>query len=164
MVNQFLGSRIVSHIQQWVQNNSYSAKSVMQMTVKLLFDSFDHYDWVGVYLLKGHTLVLGPYAGEPAQEEIEIGQGVCGTAVAEDQNQIVGDVSTLDNYIACSPKTRSEIVVLIKDKDRILGQLDIDSDTANIFNDQDEELLKQVAQLLSKKIIDEAKQPPAPEN
>ncbi len=162
MVNQFLGSRIVSHVQQWVQNENNTAKSVMQMTVKLLFDSFDHYDWVGIYLLKGHTLALGPYAGDPAQEEIEVGKGVCGTAVSEDRNQIVGDVSTLDNYIACSPKTRSEIVVLIKDKDRILGQIDIDSDTANIFNDQDEELLKQVAQLLSKKIVDEQNQPSQP--
>ncbi len=86
------------------------------------------YYWVGVYLLQGDTLILGPFAG-PATEHtrIPIGRGVCGTAVAEDRNIVVDDVSQRENYLACNLLTKSEIVVLIRDDSgRILGQIDVD--------------------------------------
>lgn len=107
----------------------------------------DRYDWVGVYLLDGDELVLGPYVGaETDHTRISVGRGVCGTAVAEDRNLNVSDVRALDNYIACSIHTRSEIVVLIRDARGVVrGQLDLDSDLEAAFNDEDEVELGRVA-------------------
>lgn len=104
-------------------------------------------------MIDDETLELGPYCGEPTEHtRIKVGHGVCGTAVAEDNNQIVIDVRQLDNYIACSLKTRSEIVVLVKDNGKVVGQFDIDSDIAGNFSGQDERLLKQLAEALALKV------------
>ena len=80
---------------------------------------------------------------------MKIGEGVCGTAVAEDENQLVHDVRKLDNYLACSLKTRSEIVVLICEGGRIVGQFDVDSDEVAAFGEEDEELLEEIARLVA---------------
>src|SRR4051794_21272814 len=85
--------------------------------------------WVGVYVLVGETLRLGPYIGAPTEHvAIPVGVGVCGTAVARDTNIVVDDVRAQDNYLACSLETRSELVVLIRDRGELIGQFDIDSD------------------------------------
>ena len=105
------------------------------------------FNWVGIYVLKGKFLELGPFMGaESEHTRIRVGQGVCGTAVAEDADQNVPDVRALDNYLACSLETRSELVVLIRDsKGKILGQIDIDSHTPNAFGPAEEEAVKKVA-------------------
>lgn len=111
----------------------------------------DKYDWVGIYLLEGDTLVLHNYVGKPTDHtRIEVGVGVCGTAVAEDRDLNVEDVGALDNYLACSLETASEIVVLIRDPDsgQVLGQLDLDSDRLAAFDDDDHAELKIVADWL----------------
>lgn len=104
--------------------------------------------WVGVYLLVGDTLVLGPFVG-PATEHtrIPVGRGVCGAAVAEDRNVVVEDVRKLDNYLACSVGTRSEIVVLIRDGGDVVGQFDVDSDDVAAFGPADEARLEHLARL-----------------
>ena len=77
---------------------------------------------------------------------IPVGVGVCGTAVAEERDVIVDDVSALDNYLACSLDTVSEIVVLIRDeRGEIVGQLDLDSDRRAAFGERDREELGRVA-------------------
>jgi len=107
---------------------------------------------VGIYLIEGDTLVLNNYIGKPTDHtRIRVGQGVCGTAVAERANQIIGDVRELDNYLACSLETRSEIVVLIRRGDNIFGQIDIDSDRVEAFTEEDESLLNRVADLLAQR-------------
>lgn len=108
------------------------------------------YDWVGVYLLEGDELPLDNYVGAHTDHtRIAVGHGVCGTAVAEDRDINVPDVRELDNYIACSVGTRSEIVVLIRDeKGAVHGQLDLDSDQAAAFTADDERELKVVADWL----------------
>ena len=104
--------------------------------------------WVGIYLLVGEMLVLGPSVGPPTEHtRIPVGRGVCGTAVAEDRNIVVTDVRELDNYLACSVGTRSEIVVLIRDGDGVVGQFDIDSDDVGAFGPADEALLARLAVL-----------------
>lgn len=111
----------------------------------------DRFDWVGVYMLEGDELVLGPYLGAPTDHvRIPVGRGVCGTAVAEDRDINVPDVRELDNYIACSVGTRSELVVLIREpgSGRVLGQLDLDSDRTAAFTEEDERELKVVADWL----------------
>ena len=118
--------------------------------VRLLSADRQGWDWVGIYLLDGDTLVLGPFAGEPTEHlRIPVGRGVCGTAVAERRSLVVDDVTTLDNYLACSVHTRSELVVLIEDGDEILGQFDIDSDRPGNFGDADVRLLQRLAPLVA---------------
>lgn len=125
---------------------------VLRSAVSVLKQEREHYDWTGIYLLEGDTLVLHNYIGKPTEHtRIPVGQGVCGTAVAERANQVIGDVTELDNYLACSLETRSEIVVLIRSGDRIFGQIDIDSDRVNAFTQEDESLLRRVADLLARR-------------
>ncbi len=116
--------------------------------VALLHDARPAWDWVGVYLLAGDDLVLGPYVGDPTDHvRIPVGRGVCGTAVATGHNQVVDDVTGLDNYLACSTSTRSEIVILIRHRGEIVGQFDVDSDTPAAFCSHDEALLSALAEM-----------------
>lgn len=133
-------------------NSSKSRDQVLRESVQILKQERQHYNWVGIYLLEGETLVLHNYIGKPTEHtHIQVGQGVCGVAVAEGANQIVGDVTKLDNYLACSIETRAEIVVLIRRGTDIVGQIDIDSDLADAFTSEDESLLSRVADLLARK-------------
>ncbi|MBI1757354.1 MAG: GAF domain-containing protein [Fimbriimonas ginsengisoli] len=110
------------------------------------------YDWSGIYSLEGGELVLDAFVGEPTEHtRIAVGRGVCGVAVSEGRNQVVEDVRTLDNYLACSLSTRSEIVVLIRRDGRILGQIDIDGHTAGAFDGSDEAFLEQLGALLAER-------------
>ena len=109
------------------------------------------YDWVGVYWLRGDRLELGPFVGAPTEHTvIPVGRGVCGTAVAEGRNQLVADVRQLDNYLACSLETRSEIVVLIRNSEGVIvGQIDADGHEVGAFDHSDEKLLTKVAELIA---------------
>ncbi len=122
---------------------------VLRLAVHQIHADGEKYDWVGIYLLKGDHLVLHNYIGEPTDlARIPVGSGVCGTAIAEDRDINVPDVQAIDNYLACSIETQSEIVVLIKDGERTLGQIDIDSDTRAAFDDRDLAELRKVAAAL----------------
>lgn len=113
-------------------------------------DRLPKYEWVGVYLLHGDQLDLGPFVGADTEHKrIPVGTGVCGTAVLQRHNQIVEDVTELTNYLACSASVRSEIVVLIWHGDTILGQIDADCDQVGAFTAEDERFLQQVAELLT---------------
>lgn len=113
-------------------------------------DSLDGFDWSGIYTLHGNTLHLDAYVGAATDHtEIPVGRGVCGTAVAEDKNQVVDDVRNLSNYLACSLSTRSEIVVLIRKGDTVLGQIDIDGHTVGRFGPAEEKFLEEVAAILA---------------
>ncbi len=111
------------------------------------------YHWVGLYLLRGDELQLGPFIGAPTEHDrIPVGRGICGAAVAEGQNINVPDVTALDNYLSCSPKVQSELVVLIRDSrdKRVLGQVDVDSHKPAAFSAEDERLLDRVAERLAR--------------
>jgi GAF domain-containing protein len=142
---------IVTRVEQ-VVDSSASRDEALREAVRILKAERAHYNWVGIYLLDGETLVLHNYIGKPTEHtQIPVGQGVCGTAVAERANQRIDDVTTIDNYLACSLETRAEIVVLIGRGDQIFGQIDIDSDTASAFTARDEALLEAVADLLARR-------------
>jgi L-methionine (R)-S-oxide reductase len=122
----------------------------LRTVVQRLQARMSGWDWVGIYLLVGDTLVLGPYVGEATEHvRIPVGTGVCGTAVAEDTNLTIDDVRLRENYLACSLHTRSEIVVLIRDHGEVVGQFDIDSDRVAAFGPQDELLLERLAAVVS---------------
>lgn len=114
------------------------------------------YNWSGIYRLEGEELLLDEFVGAATDHvRIPVGKGVCGTAVAENANQIVEDVSTLDNYLACSLTTKSEIVVLIRDEaGTILGQIDIDGHTVGAFDQSDERFLERLAWVLAERWSD----------
>lgn len=118
-------------------------------------DQLESYDWSGIYRLEGDELVLDAYVGAPTEHDrIPVGRGVCGTAVAENRNQIVEDVRELSNYLSCSVYTRSEIVVLIHDGNgTILGQIDIDGHRVGAFDATDEALLKEMAESIAERWI-----------
>ena len=122
--------------------------AALQGVVEGLAAAHPAWGWVGVYLLVGDTLVLGPFTGPSTDHDrIPVGTGVCGTAVAQGRNLVVDDVRSLDNYLACSVGTRSELVVLIRDGDEVVGQFDVDSDDVAAFGPQDEALLAHLAVL-----------------
>jgi L-methionine (R)-S-oxide reductase len=131
-------------------NDLAAARDPAAAAMHCLANAFPHYKWVGIYWLEGDVLVLGPYVGAPTDHKrIPVGRGVCGTAVAEGKNQIVPDVRQLGNYLACSLETRSEIVVLIRKADRILGQIDADGSEEGAFDASDEALLTAIAERLA---------------
>ena len=120
--------------------------------VRLVHEAHPSWDWSGIYLLKGGVLVLGPSTAPADHDRIKVGEGVCGTAVSEDKNQVVEDVREVENYLACSIQTRSEIVVLIRHEGEIVGQFDIDSDTVGAFTREDEALLEELAGIIAPRV------------
>lgn len=108
------------------------------------------YTSVYLYMLDGDELVLEAYAGrETEHTRSPVGKGVCGTAVSTGQDQNVGDVGSIGNYIACNIWTRSELVVLIRRGAAILGQIDIDSDVPDPFTPDEEAEVRKVAEALA---------------
>ena len=127
-----------------------NATSAMRQTVRLLKDAMPDYTWVGIYILDGNELVLGPYVGKPSPHtRIPLGRGICGAAAAEKATIVVVDVNADPRYLACSTDTRSEIVVPIMRDGEVLGEIDIDSDRAAAFGSRDRSLLEPVAAMLA---------------
>ena len=124
---------------------------VLQRVVDVLHDKIEHYSWVGIYLVEGDDLVLGPWRGPQATEHVRIpvGQGVCGAAAASGETEIVDDVNADPRYLACFPSTRSEIVVPISHEGRVVGEIDIDSDRPAAFTEDDRALLERVAAIVA---------------
>jgi putative methionine-R-sulfoxide reductase with GAF domain len=134
-----------------VVNRESEADEVLRQTVRILHDRFEHYSWVGIYLVEEGDLVLGPWKGPQATEHVRIpvGQGVCGAAAESGRTEVVDDVNADDRYLACFPSTRSEIVVPIHYEGKVVGEIDIDSDSPGAFGDGDRALLERVAVLIS---------------
>jgi L-methionine (R)-S-oxide reductase len=143
-----------AHTQQAVEqilDRGADADDVLRQVAELIHDRCEHYSWVGIYLVEGDELVLGPWKGPEATEHVRIpiGQGICGAAAASGQTEIVDDVNADPRYLACFPSTRSEIVVPIAYQGRVVGEIDIDSDEPAAFTDADRVFLERVAALIS---------------
>lgn len=133
-----------------------NAGSAMRQAVELLKDGVPDYAWVGIYLLDGNELVLGPYVGKPSPHtRIPLGRGICGAAAAEKATIVVDDVNADSRYLACSVETKSEIVVPIMRGNEVLGEIDIDSDRPAAFGPNDRELLEPIAALLAERISED---------
>lgn len=94
-------------------------------------------NWAGFYFLKDGELVLGPFQGKPACVRIAMGKGVCGTAAATRETQLVADVHAFPGHIACDAASASEIVVPLIRAGQVLGVLDLDSPIKNRFDEDD---------------------------
>ena len=130
-----------------------SPDEAMTQTVQVLKTEVPDYTWVGIYLLEGEELVLGPFRGKPSPHtRIPLDRGICGAAASQKQTVVVDDVDEDPRYLACSLDTRSEIVVPIMRGNDVLGEIDIDSDRKAAFGPADRELLEAVAALLARKL------------
>ena len=134
-----------------IVNRESDADAVLRKTVEVLHDRIEHYSWVGIYLVEGDDLVLGPWRGPEATEHVRIpiGHGICGAAAASGVTEIVDDVNADERYLSCFLSTRSEIVVPISYEGRVVGEIDIDSDVPGAFAEEDRALLERVALLIS---------------
>ena len=125
--------------------------SILANTTAALREAFEFF-WVGFYMVKGNELVLGPFQGSVACYRIRKGRGVCGTAWAESQTQVVPDVEQFPGHIACSSLSKSEIVIPIYNKDIVTGVLDIDSDQLATFDEIDRYYLEEIVTILSQNL------------
>ena len=133
-----------------------NAQSAMQQAVRLLKDGVPHYTWVGIYVLDGKELVLGPFLGKPSPHtRIPLGQGICGAAATERATIVVDAVNADPRYLACSIETQSEIVVPIMRDGDVFGEIDIDSDQPAAFGAADRALLEPVAALLADRLSED---------
>lgn len=148
---------VVKNLQE-MRDEGHLSDALLRRAVKSIHKADQKCDWVGVYLLDedGAELWLHNYVGAGTEHaKIPVGQGICGTAVAQKANQNVADVSTVENYIACDPRTKSEMVVLIRAGDDIFGQIDIDSRNADAFSDSDVDEVQLIADKLAEQIAHE---------
>ncbi|RKX50845.1 MAG: GAF domain-containing protein [Thermotogae bacterium] len=132
--------------------NPLSGEEALREVVKLLDHYVEYYNWTGFYLVSSKKqLELGPFIGEPTEHvKIKFGQGICGQAAESKEIFVVPDVSREKNYLSCSDKTKSEIVVPIIDMGNIIGEIDIDSHHIDAFSAVDEEFLEKICEFLVK--------------
>ncbi|MBN2066599.1 MAG: GAF domain-containing protein [Candidatus Thermoplasmatota archaeon] len=125
--------------------------SHLQQIVDFLYETFDTYSWIGIYLVKGKTLVLGPWKGTQATEHtrIPVGTGICGSAAKSGKTELIPDVNKDTRYLSCFVSTKSEIVVPIRFRGKVVGEIDIDSDVPHAFTTKDVVFLEKVADMLA---------------
>lgn len=114
--------------------------------VGLLYNGLDDINWLGVYVLRGDDLVLGPFQGKNACVRIPLGKGVCGTAAASLQTQRVSDVHAFPGHIPCDEASKSEIVVPLRIDGELVGVLDIDSPSPDRFSAADQTGVEQLCE------------------
>lgn len=143
---------------QEMRDDGHLSDALLRRAVRKIAASDKRSSWVGVYLLnkEGNELWLHNYVGSPTEHaKIPVGQGVCGTAVAEKQNQNVPEVRKFENYLVCNPDVQSEMVVLIRAGDKIFGEIDLDSEDAKAFKPEDEAEVQAVADKLAEQLMAE---------
>ena len=126
--------------------------SALSNAAALLWDALDNINWVGFYLLKSDTLYLGPFQGKTACTMIPIGRGVCGTAAATRQIQLVRNVHDFPGHIACDSASNSEIVLPLIKNGILLGVMDIDAPILSRFDEADANGLEQLCRILTEEI------------
>jgi len=143
---------------QGLRDDGFLSDALLRRAVKGIGEADDRFDWVGAYLLntEENVLWLHNYVGKPTTHaKIPVGEGICGNAVATGENVNVPDVSAVDHYIACDPRVKSEMVVLIRAGEDIFGQIDLDSRTAAAFTDDDDTAVQLVADKLAEQLAAE---------
>ena len=137
-----------------IVNGKLDRDGKLKAICRLLRDNVSDYDWVGFYLVdrtRENELLLCSFEGEPTEHvRIPFGRGICGQAAKLRETFVVQDVSKQMNYLSCSPKVKSEIVVPIFKNGEIVGELDIDSHTLSSFTNEDKAFLKKLCGIVSK--------------
>lgn len=126
-----------SQLRALLENES-DALAAASNFVGLLYNAIDDINWLGIYVLRGDELVLGPFQGKPACVHIALDEGVCGAAASTLETQRVADVHAFPGHIVCDPDSRSELVVPLIVRGKLIGVLDIDSPETRRFNEKDQ--------------------------
>jgi GAF domain-containing protein len=145
--------KLKPQIQSILRNPGGDTEDKLYLVCELLKSQIAYYDWVGFYFRNGdkEELKLGPYAGAPTDHTIiPFGKGICGQVAVSNANFVVPDVGAQDNYIACSITVKAEIVVPLFVNGENIGQIDIDSNTADPFTEEDERFLEFINREVSK--------------
>jgi L-methionine (R)-S-oxide reductase len=124
---------------------------ILEAAVRGVHEFSPRFHWTGIYELHADDVLrLGPFVGAATDHVfIGVGQGVCGTAVAQRRNMNIPDVRSVTNYLACSTDTRSELVVLIRSGETIWAQIDIDSHDLDAFDAPAETEVQRIADWLA---------------
>ena len=138
---------VAAQVSALVEDVPYEVANLANVSA-LLWQELPRINWVGFYKMTDGALVLGPFQGKPACIRIEVGKGVCGTAVAENRTQLVYDVHQFPGHIACDCASNSEIVVPIRVNGEIWGVLDIDSPEIGRFTEADQVGLEEIVGIL----------------
>ena len=122
----------------------------IESEVQRLYEAEPAFDWVGVYEVSGDHLALAPFRGKPTEHTtIPMGEGVCGSVAVKGETEVVPDVHQRSGHIACSLSTRSEVVAPIVRDGRILGVLDVDSDTPGALGEREVRLVEEAARTIA---------------
>jgi GAF domain-containing protein len=124
----------------------------MANVAALVWQLLPELNWAGFYRVIGNELVLGPFCGKPACIRIPFGQGVCGTAAATGETQLVANVNTFPGHIACDAASRSELVVPLKRDGVVVAVIDLDAPREERFDVDDKAGIERLAQLLADRL------------
>jgi L-methionine (R)-S-oxide reductase len=120
-----------------VHEDERAPKTRLSDAVRVIHKAFARHQFTGVYVLRGEVLELAAFEGPPSEHtRIPIGKGLCGKAVTQKHDLDIGDVNAQPEYLACSLTTKSEAIALVWFKGEIVGQIDVDSDTAGEFGSE----------------------------
>jgi GAF domain-containing protein len=145
-------NKLIKKVKEIVDDSSSRDEKLMKICM-LLKNEVPYYDWVGFYIAdrSKNELVLGPFSGESTEHvRIPFGKGICGQAAQKRHTFVVQDVSKEKNYLSCSPKVKSEIVVPIFKNGKIVGELDIDSHSHAPFTHEDKQFLEEICNIVAK--------------
>jgi len=146
--------QLMAYMAKRVLEDSNDAIAGLANVSAVINGYMDGINWVGFYIMKNGELVLGPFQGLPACINIQVGKGVCGTAVAERKAQVVADVELFPGHIACDSASKSEIVIPVYNCGDVFGVLDVDSPHLNRFGELDEKYLSEICTFLGKWLED----------
>lgn len=141
--------QLLSLVDDFIQTAS-SHHSALEAVVGLLASNYKHFNWTGIYIFEDGVLKLGPFRGVPSPHAtIQTDKGICGASFREKSTVVVPDVKSDPRFLACSPSTKSEIVVPIFKNEEVVAEIDVDSDYPDAFSEIDKKVLEEVASRLS---------------
>ncbi len=144
--------QLIIDIQNAIQNLN-TENDVLEVSIKLIDNFSDGYNWTGYYMIQGEHLEVGPYVGpETPHTKIELHSGICGAAASQKKSIVVDDVNADPRFLSCSISTKSEIVVPLMDGEKCLGEIDIDSNEPAFFREDDKLMLEQIAEIVVLKL------------
>lgn len=143
---------LIKQLKNLLSNEERLITNLANLTAAIK-QTFDKVSWVGFYLFDGELLYLGPFQGKVACTTIKLGKGVCGTAAERGETIIVPDVNKFPGHIFCDPDSKSEIVIPLFKNNKLIGVLDLDSDSYNSFDETDKKYLEEIVKFLTEEII-----------
>ena len=144
-------NEIINILPQLLKDNEYDI-TILANTSALLYEKIENINWVGFYLNKNETLLLGPFQGKVACTKIPFTKGVCGKCARTKETILVSNVHEFPGHIACDGATNSEIVIPVVKDGQLIGVLDIDSPILNRFSEVDQKYLEEFVQIIVKTI------------